>query len=80
MCSPYKNKAFKAVSIIDIFSRQIVLYRVEEREAGHPAAQMFEQAFKDFGAPIFVHADPGGSNEVQRGEECAGSPWRPVRP
>lgn len=42
-----------------IFSRQIVGYRVEEREADHMAVEMFEQAFKDYGVPQVVHADSG---------------------
>lgn len=73
--SPYKNKVFKAYSIIDIFSRQIVGYRVEEREADHLAAHMFEQAFKDFGAPNVVHADSGAamkSNAVKNALESHG--------
>ena len=57
--SPYKNCVFKAYSIIDIFSRQIVGYRVEEREADHMAVEMFEQAFKDYDVPQVVHADSG---------------------
>ncbi|MGC0271074.1 DDE-type integrase/transposase/recombinase [Glutamicibacter soli] len=57
--SLYKNKVFKAYSIIEIFSRRIVGCRVEELKADHLAAHMFEQAFKDFGAPNVAHADSG---------------------
>lgn len=57
--SPYKNRVFKTYSIIDIFSRQIVGYRVKEREADHLAVEMFQDAFKTYGVPHVVHADSG---------------------
>ncbi|MGO1231761.1 transposase [Glutamicibacter arilaitensis] len=57
--SPYKNRVFKAYSIIDIFSRQIVGCRVEDREADHLAVDMFQQAIQAHGAPAVVHADSG---------------------
>lgn len=57
--SPFKNKVFKAYCIMDIFSRQIVGYRVEEREADHLAVDMFATAFSSYGAPQVVHADSG---------------------
>ncbi|WP_190264981.1 DDE-type integrase/transposase/recombinase [Glutamicibacter nicotianae] len=59
--SPYKNKVFKAYSIINIFSRQIVGYRVEEREADHLAVDMFQDAFTGYGVPQVVHADSGAA-------------------
>lgn len=59
--SPFKNKVFKAYCIMDIFSRQIVGYRVEEREADHLAVDMFHKAFKTYGAPEVVHADSGSA-------------------
>lgn len=57
--SPWRNKAFKVYSVIDIFSRQIVGWRVEERESDHLAVEMFENAIKEHGAPDIVHADSG---------------------
>jgi transposase InsO family protein len=42
--SPWRGKAFKVYSIMDIFSRQIVGWRVEDREADHLAVDMFETA------------------------------------
>jgi transposase InsO family protein len=57
--SPWRGKAFKAYSIIDIYSRLIVDWRVEERESDHLAVEMFENAFRQHGAPQFVHADSG---------------------
>lgn len=50
---------FKVYSAIDIFSREIVGYRVEDREADHLAVEMFEQAIVTYGAPTTVHADSG---------------------
>ena len=57
--SPWKGKAFKVYSVMDIFSRQIVGWRVEEREADHLAVEMFETAIAVHGAPQLVHADSG---------------------
>lgn len=57
--SPYKGKVFKAYKITDIYSRQIVGYRVEDREADHLAVDMFETAIAAHGRPCVVHADSG---------------------
>lgn len=57
--SPWRGVAFKAYSIIDIFSRKIVGWRVEERECDDLAKQMFETAIATHGAPVVVHADSG---------------------
>jgi transposase InsO family protein len=57
--SPWRGKAFKAYSIIDIWSRKIVGFRVEERESDHLAVEMFETAFRNHGVPTYVHADSG---------------------
>ena len=51
--------AFKAYSVIDIFSRMIVGWRVEERECDDLAVEMFEAAFTGHGLPAVVHADSG---------------------
>jgi putative transposase len=51
--------SFKAYSIIDIFSRMIVGWRVEERESDDLAVAMFERAFAEHGRPQVVHADSG---------------------
>ena len=56
---PWRGKAFKAYSIIDIYSRKIVGWRVEERESDHLAVDMFQAAFDHHGTPLFVHADSG---------------------
>lgn len=57
--SPWRGKTFKAYSVMDIFSRQLVAWRVEEREADHLAVEMFETAIAQHGAPYVVHADSG---------------------
>ena len=43
--SPWRGIAFKAYSIIDIYSRKIVGWRVEEREVDDLAVEMFQHAF-----------------------------------
>jgi putative transposase len=57
--SPWRGKAFKAYSIIDIYSRKIVGWRVEEREVDDLAVEMFQRAFTHHGTPRAVHADSG---------------------
>jgi transposase InsO family protein len=57
--SPWVGKVFKGYVIIDIFSRRIVGFRVEEREADHLAVDMFQAAITEHGAPQVVHADSG---------------------
>ncbi len=57
--SPWRGVAFKAYSVIDIYSRKIVGWRVEERECDDLAVQMFTEAFDDHGLPAVLHADSG---------------------
>jgi transposase InsO family protein len=57
--SPWRGVAFKAYSIIDIYSRKIVGWRVEEREVDALAVAMFTDAFAEHGVPAAVHADSG---------------------
>jgi putative transposase len=57
--SPWRGVAFKAYSIIDIYSRKLVGWRVEDREVDDLAVQMFEDAFAREGLPKAVHADSG---------------------
>lgn len=57
--TPWRGVAFKAYSIIDIFSRKLVGWRVEEREVDDLAVEMFEHAFGQHGIPEAVHADSG---------------------
>lgn len=57
--SPWRGVSFKAYSIIDIYSRKLVGYRVEEREVDALAVEMFQDAFGRHGIPNGVHADSG---------------------
>jgi putative transposase len=57
--SPWRGISFKAYSIIDIFSRKIIGWRVEERESDDLAVVMFERAFTEHGRPQVLHADSG---------------------
>lgn len=57
--SPWRGVAFKAYSVIDIYSRKIVGWRVEERECDDMAVDMFDAAFAEYGLPAVVHADSG---------------------
>jgi putative transposase len=57
--TPWRGVAFKAYSIIDIYSRMIVGWRVEERENDELAVDMFTDAFAGHGLPAVVHADSG---------------------
>ena len=57
--TPWRGMAFTAYSIIDIYSRKLVGYRVEDREVDVLAVEMFAQAFAREGVPQAVHADSG---------------------
>lgn len=57
--SPWRGIAFKAYSIIDIYSRKLVGSRVEEREVDALAVEMFQDTFDRHGIPQAVHADSG---------------------
>lgn len=57
--SPWRGVGFKAYSIIDIYSRKLVGYRVEDREVDDLAVEMFADAIAREGTPDAVHADSG---------------------
>lgn len=59
--TPWRGVAFKAYSIIDIYSRMIVGWRVEERESDDLAVDMFTDALAGHGLPAVVHADSGSA-------------------
>lgn len=66
--SPYSRKTFKAYSVIDIYSRMIIAWRVEEREDQGLVNEMFTQAIEAYGPPKVVHADNGAvmkSNDLK---------------
>src|SRR4029077_6565019 len=62
--SPWRGVAFKAYSIIDIYSRKIVGWRVEERECDDLAKDMFDAAFAEHGVPQFVSCRLWASDAV----------------
>jgi transposase InsO family protein len=57
--SPWRGIAFKAYSVIDIYSRKLVGWRVEDREVDALAVDMFQDAIAREGRPDVVHADSG---------------------
>jgi len=57
--TPWRGVGFKAYSIIDIYSRKLVGWRIEDREVDDLAVDMFAHAIAREGAPNFVHADSG---------------------
>jgi len=61
LASPWRGMVFKAYKITDIFSRAIVGWRVEDREADHLAVDMFTTAIEHHGPPQIVHADSGAA-------------------
>lgn len=59
--TPWRGITLKAYKITDIFSRQIVGWRVEDREVDALAVEMFREAINMHGAPQVVHADSGSA-------------------
>lgn len=57
--TPWRGVAFKAYSVMDIYSRKVVGHRVEEREVDELAVEMFQETFGMHGIPEAVHADSG---------------------
>ncbi len=57
--TPWRGVTFKGYSILDIFSRKIVGWRIEDREVDELAVDMFADAFNEHGLPGAVHADSG---------------------
>lgn len=57
--SLYARVTFKAYSVIDIYSRMIIAWRVETCQDQDVVKEMFTQAIKAYGAPQVVHADNG---------------------
>lgn len=61
LLTPWRGVVYKAYKITDIYSREIVGYRVEDREADHLAVEIFQTAISARGAPDVVHADSGAA-------------------
>lgn len=59
---PYRGVTYELYVVIDVFSRMIVAWRLEEHEDDDLAKEMFQTAFARFGAhPKVVHSDGGPS-------------------
>ncbi|MGB3675997.1 MAG: IS3 family transposase [Candidatus Nanopelagicales bacterium] len=59
---PYRGVCFEMYVVIDVFSRMIVAWRIEEHEDQELAREMFETAFATHKArPTVVHSDGGPS-------------------
>jgi len=57
---PYRGVTYELYVAIDVFSRMIVAWRLEEHEDDELARDMFQAAFARFGArPRVVHSDGG---------------------
>lgn len=62
MAGPYRGVNYEFYVVLDVFSRAIVGWRVEEHENDDLAAEMFETAFAAAGArPQIIHSDGGPS-------------------
>ena len=57
---PYVHVRYKVYMVNDIYSRKIVIHRVEERESHNSATQMFTTAFAE-AKPGVLHADSGSA-------------------
>lgn len=59
---PYRGVTYELYMVVDVFSRMIVAWRLEEHEDDELARDMFQAAFTRFGArPTVVHSDGGPS-------------------
>jgi len=59
---PYRRVTYQLYCVIDVFSRMIVAWRLEEHEDDDLAKAMFEAAFTVYDArPTVVHSDGGPS-------------------
>ena len=57
--TPWRGVAFKAYSIIDIYSRKLVGWRVEDREVDDLAVEMFKTRSPEHGSPTWCTPTPG---------------------
>lgn len=64
----YRREVFKVYTVVDIYSRMIIAWRVDNRESQTMVHEMFAQAIEAYGAPEVVHADNGSvmrSNDLK---------------
>jgi putative transposase len=58
---PFRGVWYDLYVMIDIFSRYVVGWRVEETETGELAAEFLDDVIRTYGKPKAVHADRGTS-------------------
>lgn len=58
---PYRGINYCLYAVLDVFSRKIVAWRVEDAEVDELAAQMFRDALKHGPRPWLLHSDRGAS-------------------
>lgn len=60
--TPIRGQNFEFYVVLDVFSRYVVAWRVEEHECDQLAREMFDKAFAEHGIrPRVVHSDGGPS-------------------
>lgn len=58
---PYQGINYCLYAVLDVFSRKIVAWRVEDAEVDDLAAQMFAEALSEKPRPWLLHSDGGAS-------------------
>ncbi|MBK6764358.1 MAG: IS3 family transposase [Micrococcales bacterium] len=58
---PYRGINYCLYAVIDVFSRKIVAWRVEQAEVDDLAADMFGEALQEGPRPFLLHSDRGAS-------------------
>ena len=58
---PFRGVWYDLYVMLDIFSRYVVGWRVEETETGELAAEFLDDVIRTYGKPTAVHADRGTS-------------------
>lgn len=60
--TPIRGQSYEFYVVLDVFSRYVVAWRLEERECDQLAREMFDKAFAEHGIrPAVVHSDGGPS-------------------
>ncbi|HZN74349.1 MAG TPA: transposase family protein [Micromonosporaceae bacterium] len=61
MRGPLRGVWYDLYVMLDIFSRYVLGWRVEETETGELAAEFLDDVIRTYGKPTAVHADRGTS-------------------
>jgi transposase InsO family protein len=71
---PYVGTCYDLYLVLDVFSRKVIAWRVEDHESGDLATAMFEQAIADHGGilPRIVHSDGGAAMTSQAMRDLLG--------